>query len=423
MKKHLIAGFLALLLIMPCIPTLGETEAWISFSVDAPEKNPMRLTFDEAWFSESTGAYQHALCQMSLGMSLAAFRGGSGQPDKEILRFFSVLGFSSPEVIQFDVTREDTIGTAMAWRYINCFDVPVPLVAIAISGGNYGDEWYSNFDIDDGEIHRGFLSAARQVADRAREYLSRQGLTDAPIRFWISGYSRGAAVSNLTAALLAEERIGGASDDTVYAYTFATPGTVRGDLIGRHPNIYNIVNPNDLIPMTPPASWGYGRYGHTLYLPTSADTNNDYAALLPAFSSMLLSLSGSADENGDADIAGLAQAVARGMANAIPSPALFTDLHKSLLVKVITGKKPNLAESALGVMLVSNILQSVNAWKGQETSPLLLLDFDQAKASLSFLSTVLYQHHSAYYAAWLLSLPDGQALLQNSLTLTESPSI
>lgn len=424
MKKHLIAGFLALLLLVPFLPVQGETVDCTYFSDSSPDGGPLRLAFEESWFAQSAGEYQHALCQLSLGMALSAFRGAANHPDREILDFFAGLGFSSPEVIQFDVAREDTIGTAMAWRYINCFESPVPLVVIAVSGGNYGDEWYSNFDLDDGAIHRGFLSAARQVADRAREYLALQGLTDVPVRFWISGYSRAAAVSNLTAALLAEESIGGADDDRIFAYTFATPRTVRGDLIGQHPNIFNIVSYDDLVPQMPPAVWGFGWYGRTLYLPSSADKNHDYAALLPAHSQALFSLTGHTDLEGDRAIAGLAQAVARGMASTIPSPAAYGSLHKSMLGKAVTGKSLNLAEGALGLLLLSNMVKSVNDWKSSMGNTPNSADvLEPAKSGLSILNELLYQHFPNYYAAWLLSLPDGQVLLQNSLTLTEAPEI
>ena len=55
--------------------------------------------------------------------------------------------------------------------------------------------------------------------------------------------------------------------EDVYAYTFATPAAIRNPPREGYENIFNIINPADLVPQVMPAEWGYGRYGTDLFLP------------------------------------------------------------------------------------------------------------------------------------------------------------
>lgn len=74
--------------------------------------------------------------------------------------------------------------------------------------------------------------------------------------FLVTGHSRGAAVGNMLAAMLSD-RYGG---ENVYAYTIATPRTVRGEKKS-YPNIFNLVNPSDYVTYMPLPQWGFERYG------------------------------------------------------------------------------------------------------------------------------------------------------------------
>ena len=91
---------------------------------------------------------------------------------------------------------------------------------------------------------------------------------DAPLLL-LCGHSRGAACANLLGLLLDEER----GSEDIYCYTFATPTTVRGEVLERsYPNIFNLLNPCDLVTMLPPPCLGFGRAGRDVVLP------NDQAA-------------------------------------------------------------------------------------------------------------------------------------------------
>ena len=78
-------------------------------------------------------------------------------------------------------------------------------------------------------------------------------------------------MANLVAAELDGRRAHAvASRDRVYAYTFASPATTlnRAAHDERYGNIFNIINPADIMPSLPLRAWGYERYGVDLTLPS-----------------------------------------------------------------------------------------------------------------------------------------------------------
>lgn len=417
MKRIAVILLACSLLLMAAAPVRAEN---VTVNVSSTGGSaPYSADFDASWFLQSAQEYHHGLARISLGLAVSAFRAGRADPAANIHAFFRALSFRDPDVRQFEVTLEDSIGTAMAWRYLDEAR-QTPLVVIGVSGGNYGDEWASNFDLGDGEMHRGFYQSAQIVAQRAREYVAAIAeLKDAPVRFWISGYSRGAAVGNIAAALLAEEEL--APDDRVFAYTFATPRTLRGGSVGAHPNIFSIVNVADLVPQVPMADWGYGRFGRTLYLPSSLDQQGDYAALLPAYADAYAALTGRSDAAGDFAFAGMARAAAHGMAMTVRAPERYTVSYRTMLTKALTGQALTNAENILAATLLINMANSAFAESGQQISVSIMDGMEKVMEAVSGLSVILYQHSPEIYAAWMLALPDGEALLNNSLTLTDAP--
>ena len=148
-------------------------------------------------------------------------------------------------------------------------------MAVVIRGGGYGGEWSSNFHVGNGSdsYHIGFNTAAEAVY---KQVLKKLDTIDGKIKLWVTGYSRGAATANLLAAKLddyaAESEQLDATD--IFAYTFATPQGVtnRQDTdAARYLNIFNIVNPGDVVPMVAPSGWGFTRYGVTRMFDKTAD--------------------------------------------------------------------------------------------------------------------------------------------------------
>ena len=172
------------------------------------------------------------------------------------------------------------------------------LVMVAIRG-SYGTEWFSNLTmglrIDKGDYglnkddHTGFSEAATELQSQIYEYLKNLGELDelGNVSLFLCGHSRGAAIANLTANVL--DKIDSAAVEaspdsgldmdawdqahinkkSIYAYCFATP-ELTADTECRddtYNNIFNILNPADIVPRMPLSAWGYDRYGIDLWLP------------------------------------------------------------------------------------------------------------------------------------------------------------
>ena len=242
------------------------------------------FTWDESWFDRDGTAYNHSLAIASLQLIEA----GNAENNEPIEALFDKLGLSYSEktvcyptpAFDYD-SHSSTVGYAFGSKEITSNGKPCTLVVATVRGGNYGVEWGSNFEIGDGVEHAGFARAADEVFASLSDYLA--SLPAGNVKVWLTGFSRGAAVSNILAHRL-NERIaeGGfalSSPDDLYAYCFECPRSVRKEgVTSVENNIRNIVNPSDPVTGLPPADWDYVRYGVDCVLP-AAPFSADYAEL------------------------------------------------------------------------------------------------------------------------------------------------
>ena len=417
--KRVLIFFLVFALLLPALAQ-AENIVFDFPSSMGKGNRPIPLEFQQAWFAEDAHAYQHGLCRLSLAMAMAAFRGDHQNPDAPIRRFFRDLQFSEPEVEEYAIKTQDTIGTAIAHRMIGAGEEAFPLVAIAVCGGNYGDEWVSNFDLGEEALHRGFAQSAGKAVERAKAYVAENGLQNP--RFWISGYSRGAAVSNLTSAFLSQEGL--APDEWIFAYTFATPRTVRGEQAGSHSQIFNLVNVADLVPQVPPQAWGYDWFGRTLYLPTSLAQDPDYESLLPGYAAAMERLTGEKDAGeGDAAYAPKARAAVRGLLLSAQTEQKYASSFQQLLGKMFTGRELTAAEGILAMTMMSNMINATL----METEEKKTIRFSDGRNAMrealadSQLTAIFSQHMPEIYFSWLLALPDGEVIFRHTESLTNQP--
>lgn len=224
-------------------------------------------------FWQPATRYDGNLAVMSLMMAgsanrAAGFRGVPPEdfdPSLNLEHFLSDAGF-------LDIRKDDyskvptmfTVSTAMGYREMTHEgEEPFTLIAVGVCGAGYKNEWESNMTAGTGPIHEGFQSAAQLVTDRLAGYIATRGIRGR-VKVWISGFSRAAAVSNVAAGTLVST--GFLPREDVYAYTFATPAAVKDPPGEGFENIFNIIDPADLVPQVMPADWGYGRYGSDLFL-------------------------------------------------------------------------------------------------------------------------------------------------------------
>jgi len=311
------------------------------------------LYYDEM-FSHPALTYDQDLAIMSLELSMAAFgmtrmTDKNGQniyanDDEQAANVVELLG-NAPDTddpgLGFEDVRAvnyqpdpgiDTIAATFGHKKISCNGTEYELILIAVRGGQYQKEWAGNFRIGSGDIHEGFEIAKNQVIEYFASYVKDLSLQDKTnVKLWITGYSRGAATANLVAAELDNHTqnqtfaIGESSNpyigssalkaplstswrigkDDIYAYCFATPNNskkaINGEKmqsnakIAEYPNIFNILNPNDIVTRVAPYEWGYDKYGYSLWLPADGDADNGYgykSTLEPNMTAELSKLSG-----------------------------------------------------------------------------------------------------------------------------------
>ncbi len=144
-----------------------------------------------------------------------------------------------------------------------------PLMVIVIRATATAGEWASNFDCvpsrsNDAQYAENFYAAAQDIYEGSKAVLD---AVENPA-IVVTGYSRGAACANLLGMMLNETY----GVQNVFVYTAATPTTVRGDAASiACPNIFNVINPADLITALPPTAWGYGRLGTDIVLPADEE--------------------------------------------------------------------------------------------------------------------------------------------------------
>ncbi len=269
--------------------------------------------------------YYHDLARMSFEMACAGFSAiqdfeKNGDDDSivaknryaNIEKQYDINDFDkdSREYHNYGVALTDTSDKAaysMASRNITVDGETRRLIALVVRGGDYGGEWVSNFRIgSDYTYSEGFKKPADNITSDLKKYIEQY--KDEKITLWMTGYSRGAAITNLVAANIDNfaDECSYLDRENIFVYTFATPRPVNTLLAGagnkKYNNIFNIVGSCDFVPNVLLDVWGFGHFGVTKTLFSNGTnatknyyknlTGNDY--IIPASQkttiSMVLSL-------------------------------------------------------------------------------------------------------------------------------------
>lgn len=270
----------------------GVNDSAVRPIVDSDE-----VYYSDLFFDQPNSEYNHELARASLALSMTAFK------KSHVVSFMEELGYENIVPYRYGQTGdEDKVALVLAHKLVD----GEPVIAIAIRGGKYGDEWGSNGRVGyDGEsfgYHYGFHEAARDAVVQLKEYAVDNDLDLSKSIVWITGFSRGAAVANVMGEMLTDQAAGyaGAAVDSdsgnlvtilpenLFCYTFASPSTVSESVVTETSvGIYNIVNPLDIVTRLPMNTsgisetangktikykWDYTRYGTTLDLPTKSES-------------------------------------------------------------------------------------------------------------------------------------------------------
>ena len=256
------------------------------------------LYYSDDYFSAPSTYYNPHLATLSIMM--AKYSMNPGDPDDindlewylrqsdRVCAFYHAIDFTSHNIwINDDYkarTTFDSIGIVVASKQVGDCTV----IASTVRSGGYFNEWENNILLGTGEnsdmMHEGWYNAANKVIDYIGKYIKGEHITG-KVKLWISGYSRGGATMNLTAGLLDNKIRNDGSDnvfegvtlerDDLYAYTFEAPQganynstTVAPPKDALYNNMFNIVNPNDLVTKVAMGPFGFTRFGVDKYITT-----------------------------------------------------------------------------------------------------------------------------------------------------------
>ena len=259
------------------------------------------VAWDDDWFFQDATAYNPELAHTCAVLSAVAnaessyYQQGSDSP-AYAEHALAALGFDEVCTASYRYRSEvldevlgvldgtDVVAYTLATKRVRSSETGAEkeLCVVAVRG-SYGSEWLSNIKIESAEDaggdsdHLGFTLAAQEiVADLEERAAALEPGVERTYLF--CGHSRGGAVANLLASYA--DTVGAlASAGDVRAYTFAAPNcTSSGDArASAYDNIFNVLNPSDLVPRLPLSSWGYERYGRDVWLPGEGDAS--FAAL------------------------------------------------------------------------------------------------------------------------------------------------
>ena len=283
------------------------------------------IFYSDDYFSQSSTEFNEHLATLTMYMTKFSMNDDTPKNsndtdwyDKQSIRlkgFFDTIGFENFKANEdyHKRTEFDTIGIGAASRKIGDYTV----IAIVPRSGGYFREWSNNVWLGDGSksdyMHEGWYNAANKLIDFLNQYIEDNNITG-NIKLWMGGYSRGGATTNIAAGLLdnylqnpnnpfkvvdtkqkvvfkkgsispevVTENVEGIklsnkvalTHDNLYAYTLEAPQGANvyskkvkmpNDAI--YNNIFNIINPNDLVPKVAMSGFGFTRFGIDKYITT-----------------------------------------------------------------------------------------------------------------------------------------------------------
>ena len=238
------------------------------------EEKSSYFYYSDGYFAQAPEYYNEHFASFAASMALASmpcrYEGeySEEKSTKYIVDMFKAMGYTDifvhypePEYFGEDAENLSTIGYAIAKKKIVVNGKETTVIAIGTRGWGYRAEWASNVTLGSGTGEaKGFGDAARQVKEGIDKYIADKGIDADSATFFITGYSRAGATSNLVAKKLTDEY----GEKKVYAYCFEAPkGGVASEMKPghRYANIHNVINAVDIVPTVGPAQMGFIRYG------------------------------------------------------------------------------------------------------------------------------------------------------------------
>ncbi len=225
--------------------------------------------YNDLWFDSDPS-------DMSEKLALASIQFSSAASSKETaINHLNNLGFNNTNGVNFD--ENDILKPAYCYGIKKLSD-ETTLIAINFQGANYPSSmWESNLSINKDEevldYHYGYYSSANAVLS---DIVNLAGYGDKKVKYWITGLSRGGAITNIISTLIMDKKseFSALSDKevSVYAYTFEAPGTYDASYLEdkNYNYIHNFKTTDDFLCKFP--FWNMSSAGNTYYLDKMADS-------------------------------------------------------------------------------------------------------------------------------------------------------
>lgn len=272
-----------------------------------------KIFYSDDYFRHSSTQYDPHLATLSVIATdkTVPLKNPKSAADKEwyenqparIQGFFEEIGFTDFETNDDykKASAFDTIGVAAANKKVDDYTV----IAVTVRSGGYFREWANNVWLGDGSksdnMHEGFYNAANKLLDFLSSYASDKNI-NGKVKVWLCGFSRGGATTNIAGGLLDNkiknnEKIfecpATLSHDDLFVYTFEAPQganytskTVEKPGSSLYNNIWNVVNPNDIVTKVPMSEFGFTRFGTDKYITTKFYDPDNYTANRKTFRHM-----------------------------------------------------------------------------------------------------------------------------------------
>lgn len=240
------------------------------------------VEWNEKWFGGASPVqYNHDFARIACILSEVAYTNEETDPNRnQIKNVYRKLGVQDSAMdFHYDVDYTlpglgiNQAGFSIASKEIASAKGKRSLIFVTVRGTPYSaPEWISNVNVADSTrkseaLHEGFFLATSQIHNAIIYYMLKNKIDPDSCYFLITGHSRGAAISNLLGAMLADE--GYFNTENLYVYTFAAPNVSQQTEKCCDPKynfIWNIVNPEDIVPTVPMQrgeNWKFTKYGQT----------------------------------------------------------------------------------------------------------------------------------------------------------------
>ena len=272
MKKHFIKGILFMILVSILFlcacrqePNPPAERITITSEIDVMLKSgsmEIQNTYKTDYFRGDACLFDKDLALLSFALAALTSRNNA-------IDTLNAMSFDNLRQNWNDEGKINGCSYVIGHRTVDNYE----LVAVYVNGTGYNVEWAGNFTLGETGNHEGFDIAAKEVYEALKEYVAMY-YPKKNIKFWITGYSRAAAIADVVAYNIIEEKDLNTRQSDLYVYAFEAPASIAKDKAKAYQCIHNIMAETDVIPAIPPLAYGLSRPGVELKMASDPDTVN-----------------------------------------------------------------------------------------------------------------------------------------------------